>query len=75
MLFRKMCLVAETMMELKAEPLLEDVDGSKYQTYHHKAGTFTVCNSFYFNNEVRIDSDFELETYLGDKWFIRRIDF
>ncbi len=72
-LFKKICSLIEKKPEMWEVELLEDVDGSLYKKYHHAMGNLEVCNAYYFDNEVRIDSDFELEPYLGDKWFIRKI--
>ncbi len=72
-LFKKTCAKIEQIPNIKAEPLLEDVDGTLLQIYHHDAGDVTVFNAYYFDNEVRIDSTFELEPYIGDGWFLRKI--
>ena len=72
-LFKEMCTRIEKVNRIKKGELLEDVDGSLYQEYHCDDGNFEVCNDCYFDNEVRIDSDFELEKYLGNSWFLRKI--
>ncbi len=51
---------------------MEDVDGSLLKYYNHARGEIIVFKSYYFDDEVRVESDFELEPYLGDGWFIKK---
>ncbi len=67
--FQEICRRIKNLNGTKAEELLKDVDGSLYQMYHCAYGDAEVCMSYYFDNEVRVDADFELEWYLRWKWF------
>ncbi len=71
--FQETCRRIKNLTGTKAEELLKDVDGSLYQTYHFPYGDVEVCLDYYFDNEVRVDADFELEWYLGWNWFIKKI--
>ena len=71
--FQKTCADIEKIPNIKVAELLEDVDGSLLRKYHHDAGDLTIYNSYYCDDEVRIDSTFELEPYIGDNWFLRKI--
>ena len=56
--FRKACADIEKIPNIKADELLEDVDGSLLRKYHHDTGDLTIYNFYYFDDEVRIDSTF-----------------
>ena len=71
--FKEICRRIKQLTDSKADKILEDVDGSLYQTYHCAYGDVEVCLSYYFDNEVRVDADFELELYLGYDCFIKKI--
>lgn len=72
-IFQKMCAEIEKIPHIEADALLEDVDGSLLRSYHHNKGDLTIYNAYYFDDEVRIDSTFELEPYLGENWFLRKV--
>ncbi len=62
-LFARQCKALEKHIPgLEKEPLLEDVDGSLYQRYHHKQGDMIVCNHE-FVGALYIDSDFDIRPY------------
>ena len=62
-IFNKFCKRIEKLIpDVQKESLLEDVDGSLYQTYHHEKGDiFVICS--YSVNEVYFESDFDLDPY------------
>lgn len=63
--FNKQCLALEKyVIGLKKGRLLEDVDGSSYQMYHHEKGDIEVCNDYRYD-ELYVDSDFDLEPYFA----------
>ena len=72
-LFKKTCALIEKESEIREGALLEDVDGSLLKCYSHTRGEIVVFKSYYFDDEVRVESDFELEPYLGSDWFIKKI--
>lgn len=62
-LFKKQCVAfKEKFPNIKKEPLLEDVDGSAYQTYHHNCGDFVVANNYGIGC-LYVESDFDLLPY------------
>ena len=62
-LFRKQCLAFEKRFpNITKDDVLEDVDGSAYQTYHHEKGDFVVSNDYYVGC-LYVESDFDLEPY------------
>lgn len=66
-LFKKQCAAFEKKFpNLEKEPLLEDVDGSAYQTYHHEHGVIRVCND-YALGDLYVESDFDLEPYFKEE--------
>ena len=67
--FQKQCAYIEKKFSaIKKEQLLEDVDGSAWQLYHHEKGDIEVVNDYQIDC-VYIDSDFDLKFYLGDDWY------
>lgn len=61
-IFRKQCIALETHIpNLTKEKLLEDVDGSLYQEYHHENGELIVCSEIPVG-AVYIDSDFDIDS-------------
>lgn len=62
-LFKRQCAALEKHIpNLKREQLLEDVDGTLIQLYHHERGEVVVCNDCDLNC-LYVESDFDLETY------------
>lgn len=62
-LFQKQCAAIEKHIpNLKKDSLLEDVDGSSYQKYHHEKGDITVSNDYYVGC-LYVDADFDLLPY------------
>ncbi len=62
-IFRKQCIALENHIpNLIKERLLEDVDGSLYQEYHHEKGELIVCSEIPVG-AVYIDSDFDINPY------------
>ena len=62
-LFHRQCAAFERKFpNLRKDDLLEDVDGSAYQTYHHEAGDFVVRNDCYVGC-LYVESDFDLVPY------------
>ena len=64
-LFKKQCLAFERKFpSLRKENVLEDVDGSLYQEYHHKSGDFVVVND-YVSGCLYVESEFDLLPYFS----------
>lgn len=62
-LFFKQCYALEKKIQnLNKEKFLEDVDGSKMQTYSLEGYKISVVNSFY-TNELYIESGIDLEQF------------
>lgn len=62
-IFGKQCAAMEKRFpNLKKEQLLEDVDGTAFQLYHHENGDIYVVND-YLVGCVYVDSDFDLVPY------------
>ena len=65
-IFKKQCQAIERRFpNIKKENLVEDVDGSLYQLYHHKNGDIYISND-YLGNYVYIESDFDLLPYFAN---------
>lgn len=61
--FYKQCAAIEAHIpNLSKEKLLEDVDGSAYQIYHHVQGEIRVCNDYCYG-DLYVESDFDLLPY------------
>ena len=71
--FQKTCDLISDIDGVIESAFLIDVDESLYRHYRHRRGEIAVCKAYYFDNEVRVESDFELEPFLGDKWFLKKI--
>ena len=66
-LFRKQCSAFEKRFpNIAKDEILEDVDGSIYQTYHHEKGDFTVNNDCYLGC-LYVESDFDLLPYFEEE--------
>lgn len=66
-LFKKQCKAFEKKFpNIEKEPLLEDVDGSSYQTYHHEGGDFVVANDYDIGC-LYVESDFDLLPYFKEE--------
>ncbi|MDD6119846.1 MAG: hypothetical protein PUB57_04880 [Selenomonadaceae bacterium] len=64
-IFAEQCAAIEKWVPgIKKGKLLEDADGSCWQTYTHEKGEVEVENSYY-ENEVNVRSDFDLLPYFG----------
>lgn len=62
-LFQKQCVALEKRLpELKADQLLQDVDGSLIQRYTHPKGVVTVRNDMQID-ALYVSSDFDLLPY------------
>lgn len=62
-IFDKQCTAMEKRFpNLKKEKLLEDVDGTALQLYHHENGDIHIVND-YVVGCVYVDSDFDLLPY------------
>ena len=62
-LFYKQCAALEKHIPgLMKRILLQDIDGSLIQTYYHEKGELVVHND-YFDGELYIESDFDIEPY------------
>ena len=62
-LFTRQCNALEQHIpDLEKDPILEDVDGSLLQIYHHEFGQIRVSNS-HFYGELSVESDFDLLQY------------
>ena len=62
-LFQKQCAAFEKKFpDIRKENVLEDVDGSLYQTYHHTDGDFIVSNDYNVGC-LYVESDFDLIPY------------
>lgn len=65
-LFKKQCAAFEKKFQtLEKEALLEDVDGSAWQMYHHEKGDFEVVNDCNIGC-LYVESDFDLEPYFKE---------
>lgn len=65
--FYKQCRALERRIpDLQAEKLLEDVDGTLIQIYHHPKGNIKVWSDVQ-ENGVYIESDFDVLSYFGEK--------
>ena len=65
-LFYKQCLAFERKFPaLLKYNILEDVDGSLYQAYHHKSGDFAVVNDC-VSGCLYVESEFDLLPYFKD---------
>ena len=63
--FKKQCEAIENHIpNLTKEKLLEDVDGSLIQIYHHDKGIIGVYNDCIVNC-LYVESDFDLEPYFN----------
>ena len=63
--FRKQCkAIEERFPKIEKAPLVEDVDGSLYQLYHHENGDVYISND-YMGNYVYLESDFDLVPYFA----------
>ena len=66
-LFQKQCVALEKKIPaLQKEPLLEDVDGSRFQSYQHAKGRINVCND-YCLGDLYVESDFDLLPYFVEE--------
>ncbi len=62
-LFYRQCSAIEKHIpDLTKEPLLEDVDGSLQQCYHHPRGDIFVENDYVYN-ELYVNAEFNLFPY------------
>ena len=62
-LFHRQCAAFERKFpNLRKDDLLEDVDGSAYQTYHHEKGKIHVGNDYCLGS-LYVESDFDLVPY------------
>ena len=65
-LFQRQCSAIEKHIQnLNKESLLEDVDGSLIQIYHHEKGTIRVCND-HFLGDLYVESNFDLLPYFSN---------
>lgn len=63
-IFYKQCRALEKHIpDLHAEKLLEDVDGTLIQIYHHPKGKLEVWNEALDGVDIR--SDFDIDAYFG----------
>ena len=66
-IFKQQCKALENRFpEMEKEKLLEDVDGSAWQLYHHEKGNIKVGVDYQVGY-VYIDSDFDLIPYFEKK--------
>ena len=66
-LFKKQCEAIEKHIPgLEADKILDDVDGSSYQTYHHANGDIEVCNDYRYG-DLYVQADFDLLPYFPQK--------
>ena len=66
-LFAKQCTAFEKKFpDMVKEQLLEDVDGSIYQTYHHINGDIVVSNDKSLGC-LYVESDFDLLPYFKEE--------
>lgn len=64
-LFNKQCAALEKNIHpLEKENILDDVDGSKIQIYHHNGNEIKVINSLY-TNDLTIESEIELKQFFN----------
>jgi len=63
--FKKQCeAIEKSFTGLKKARLIEDIDGSSLQIYHHEKGDIKICNDYY-DNCLYIESDFNLSPYFN----------
>ena len=61
--FVKQCAAIEKKFrDMQKFPLLEDVDGSAFQSYRHKKGEIRVSNDYGFGS-LYVEADFDLLPY------------
>ena len=66
-LFQKQCTAFERKFpDMVKERVLEDVDGSKFQTYHHTNGKIVVSNDYAIGC-LYVDSEFDLLPYFKEE--------
>ncbi|MBQ7067043.1 MAG: hypothetical protein IJN92_09525 [Lachnospiraceae bacterium] len=64
-IFQKQCMAIEKYLNpLEKGTLIEDVDGSKIQSYTFGKHKVTVKNSMY-TNEVYVESDIDIKPYFA----------
>lgn len=64
-IFEKQCIALEkNIPDIEKKDLLEDVDGSSYQTYLVQGKKVEVSNSYYLNC-VYIKSEIDLEQFFN----------
>ena len=63
-IFIKQCAAIEKIPSLKKEKLLEDVDGTVLQIYHHENGDIRIVND-YLIGCLYVDSDFDSLPYFN----------
>lgn len=64
-LFERQCRALElNIPDLQASALLEDVDGTLTQTYHHRNGAIMVKNDMQVD-ALYVTSDFDLTQYFS----------
>ena len=64
-LFKRQCRALESNIpNLQVSDLLEDVDGTLIQTYHHHNGTIKVKNDMQVD-ALYVTSDFDLTPYFS----------
>lgn len=77
-LFQKTCAIIEKYLpNIKKSELLQDVDGSLIQEYHHERGNVFVGSIFGFDDDVHVDSDFELDEYFINEgvWYLKKFSY
>ncbi|MBQ7493292.1 MAG: hypothetical protein IJT47_02560 [Selenomonadaceae bacterium] len=64
-LFHRQCVALEKKFPaMRKDKLLQDVDGSLLQIYHHERGSIRVCND-YCLGDLYVESDFDLLPYFN----------
>ena len=64
--FQRQCAAIEKRFSnIRKDDVLEDVDGSSYQTYYHSEGMIRVCND-YCLGDLYVESEFDLLPYFKE---------
>ena len=75
-LFQKTCaLIERHFHNIKKTAILQDVDGSLIREYRHEKGNILVGSIFGFDDDVHVDSDFDLDEYFTEEgtWYKKKI--